>query len=128
MFKFVSVVNRIVQFKLLIFVYFFNHLQIAIVVCGLIAVASAKPGILAPVAYSSPLIAAAPYVAATSSQVVARNYNGLAVAAPLIAQAPLAYSSPLVNAYNPYNPYLGGLSAYSAGLGYGSPYLSPYVL
>lgn len=90
--------------------------------------ASAKPGILSPVAYSSPLVAAAPYVAATSSQVVARNYNGLAVAAPVIAPAPLAYSSPLINAYNPYLGGLAGYSAYPAGFRYASPYLSPLAV
>ncbi|XP_020816516.1 cuticle protein 70, isoforms A and B-like [Drosophila serrata] len=108
----------------------------AVVVLALVACAAAKPGFLgaplaytAPLAYSSPLAyaapaavvaAPAPVVTATSSQVIARNYNGIAaapviapvatplaapVAAPVIAKyaaaplaAPLAYTSPL--AYN----------------------------
>lgn len=60
----------------------------------------AKPLLVAaaPVAYSAPLITA-PVVTASSSQYIARNYNGLAVSAPLIS-APLAYS-----AYSPYVAY-----------------------
>lgn len=95
--------------------------------------ASAKPGIVAPLAYSSPLIGA-PVVTAHSSQVVARNYNGV-VAAPLIA-APvpvLSASSAHVVSRN-----INGLAApliaapaplaYSSPLGYASPYVaSPYV-
>lgn len=59
----------------------------------------AKPVLVAsPIAYSAPLLAA-PVVTSTSSQYIARNYNGLAVTAPLIS-APLAYS-----AYSPYVAY-----------------------
>lgn len=66
-----------------------------------VAGVSAKPSVLAPVAYSSPILAPAPYVTATSSQVFQRNFNGVAVAAaplPFVAGpvAPLAYSSPLI--------------------------------
>ncbi|XP_062705055.1 cuticle protein 21-like [Aedes albopictus] len=65
----------------------------------------AKPGVVAPVAYSAQLAYAAPapaFVTAQSSQVIARNYNGVAplaytapIAAPLgyAASAPLAYSA-----------------------------------
>ncbi|XP_017013098.2 cuticle protein 38-like [Drosophila takahashii] len=93
----------------------------AVVVLALVACAAAKPGLLgAPLAYTSPLAytaplaysapaavvaAPAPVVTATSSQVIARNYNGIAaapviapVAAPVVAKyaaAPFAYSSPL---------------------------------
>ncbi|XP_016989204.1 cuticle protein 38-like [Drosophila rhopaloa] len=91
----------------------------AVVVLALIACAAAKPGLLgaplaytsplaytAPLAYSAPVVAAPdPVVTATSIQVIARNYNGIAaapliapVAAPVVAKytaAPLAYSSPL---------------------------------
>ncbi|XP_016961109.2 cuticle protein 70, isoforms A and B [Drosophila biarmipes] len=91
----------------------------AVVVLALVACAAARPGLLgAPLAYSAPLAytapaalvaAPAPVVTATSSQVIARNYNGIAaapviapvaapVAAPVVAKyaaAPLAYSFPL---------------------------------
>lgn len=70
----------------------------------------AKPHLLAaaPLAYSAPLIASAPIVTASSSQSFVRNYNGLALSAPLIAAA-----SPLV--YNPvYAPYVASPYAYSA--------------
>lgn len=88
--------------------------------------AKAKPSLFAPaaVAYSSPLVAAAPlpYVAASSSQVVSRNYHG--IAAPLIASAPLvatapavAYSGALVSPYAALprfaSPYSGLPTAYS---------------
>ncbi|KAH8373384.1 hypothetical protein KR009_005023, partial [Drosophila setifemur] len=82
----------------------------AVVILALVAVAAAKPGLLgAPLAYTAPLgytvpaavvAAPAPVVTATSSQVIARNYNGIA-AAPVIApvaarlSAPLTYSAPL---------------------------------
>lgn len=61
------------------------------VVCALIACVAAKPGLL-----HSPLVAPATVIAApapavvtaTSSQVVARNFNGIA-AAPIITAAPV---------------------------------------
>ncbi|XP_037721289.1 uncharacterized protein LOC119554450 [Drosophila subpulchrella] len=87
----------------------------AVVILAIVACVAAKPGLLgaslaytAPLAYSAPaavVAAPAPVVTATSSQVIARNYNGIAaasviapVAAPVVAKyaaAPLAYSSPL---------------------------------
>ncbi|XP_017127373.1 cuticle protein 38-like [Drosophila elegans] len=91
----------------------------AVVILAIVACVAAKPGLLdAPLAYTSPLAyshpaavvaAPAPVVTATSSQVIARNFNGIAaapvvapVAAPVIAKyaaaplaAPLAYTSPL---------------------------------
>lgn len=79
--------------------YFSVCFQIAFVVVMALAAVSAKPSILAPVAYSSQILAPAPYVTATSSQVFQRNFNGVAVAAaPIIAGpvAPLTYSSPLI--------------------------------
>ncbi|EDV90882.1 GH24646 [Drosophila grimshawi] len=98
-----------------------------IVILAIIACAAAKPGLLLgqQLAYTAPaavVAAPAPFVTATSSQVIARNYNGIAhapviapVAAPVIAKyaaaplaapvaapvianyaaSPLAYSSPL---------------------------------
>ncbi|XP_030246751.1 uncharacterized protein LOC115565687, partial [Drosophila navojoa] len=76
--------------------------KFAVVIFAIIACAAAKPGLLgAPLAYSAPLIAApAPYVTSSSSQVFARNYNGIA-AAPVVASyvsaplaAPLAAAAP----------------------------------
>lgn len=75
----------------------------------------AKPGLLAPVAYSAPLVTA-PIVTATSSQSFVRNYNGIA-AAPLIA-APVHYTAATA-AYAPFSQYAAYASA---------PYAySPYV-
>ncbi|XP_034105599.1 translation initiation factor IF-2-like [Drosophila albomicans] len=76
-----------------------------IVICALIACVAAKPGLLhAPLVAAAPVIAApAPaVVTATSSQVVARNFNGIATA-PLIAPvAPIApIAAPIVRAVAP---------------------------
>ncbi|XP_055915337.1 cuticle protein 12.5-like [Eupeodes corollae] len=103
-----------------------------IVILAVIACAAAKPGVLAPLAYSSPLIAAAPgVVTATSSQVIARNYNGIA-SAPLLAAAPIA--APLTAARYFASPYAAAAplvaspfaanylaSPYTAPLGYSAP-------
>ncbi|XP_068148957.1 cyclin-dependent kinase inhibitor 1C-like [Drosophila tropicalis] len=68
--------------------------KFAVLILAVAGCAMAKPGILAPVAplaYTAPaaLVAApAPVVTATSSQVFARNYNGIATA-PVIAPAPV---------------------------------------
>lgn len=66
-----------------------------------VAVATAKPSpaLVAPFAYSAPLIAQPSFVTATSSQYFARNHNYLA-AAPIVAAAPapLTYAG----AYSPY--------------------------
>ncbi|XP_065720274.2 cuticle protein 70, isoforms A and B-like [Drosophila suzukii] len=101
----------------------------AVVILAIIACVAAKPGLLgAPLAYTAPLAyaAPAPVVTATSSQVIARNYNGIAaapviapVAAPVVAKyaaaplaAPLAYSSPL---------------AYSAPLSYAAAHAPLFI-
>ncbi|XP_055629517.1 cuticle protein 16.5-like [Toxorhynchites rutilus septentrionalis] len=59
--------------------------------------ASAKPGLVAPLAYSAPLLAPAPaIVTAQSSQYIARNYNGvapLAYTAAYTAAGPIAYAA-----------------------------------
>lgn len=75
----------------------------------------AKPLIVTPaaaVAYSAPIASAAlvstPIVTATSSQSIVRNYNGLALSAPLVAAA-----SPYA-AYSAYSPYVAYPSAYTA--------------
>lgn len=106
-------------------------------VCG----ALAKPGVplaAAPLAYTAPIGLAAPYAAtyaapgvvtAQSSQVISRNYNGIAaplaytapVAAPVAYSAPLGYAAPLTAAATPL-----GYSAYAAApLGYSA--YSPYT-
>jgi len=65
----------------------------------------------------------APIVTASSSQVVARNYNALAaaplVAAPAIA-APLAYAATPLAAYTAYNTHALAPAAYAA---YSAPVL-----
>ncbi|XP_025195876.1 angiomotin-like [Melanaphis sacchari] len=91
----------------------------AIVACCLAAMSAAAPSGLVPVplAAPAPVVAAAapPVVTAYSSQYVARNYNGIAVApaavpsaaivgypaapAPIYAPAAYAYPSPLVQDY-----------------------------
>ncbi|KAM7355954.1 uncharacterized protein ACRADG_001859 [Cochliomyia hominivorax] len=98
--------------------------KFVVVILALIACAAAKPGLVAPLAYTAPVAApvvAAPagVVTATSNQFVARNHNGIAtapivapVAAPVVAKtiaapvvapaayaaAPLAYTAPLTYA------------------------------
>ncbi|KAM7355518.1 uncharacterized protein ACRADG_001545 [Cochliomyia hominivorax] len=101
------------------------------VIFAFIACAAAKPGLVAPLAYTAPAaVVAAPagVVTATSSQFVARNHNGIAtapvvapVAAPVIAKtiapvaAPLAAAAPL--AY----------SAYAAPLTYAAAAAAPVL-
>lgn len=75
-----------------------------------IACASAKPGIITPLAYSAPLVASAPLVTATSSQFIAQNYNGFA-AAPIAYASPLGYASPYLASPYAASPY--GAAAYS---------------
>jgi len=74
---------------------------------AVLAVACGKPAFLAaPVAYTAPLTYPAPLVpAATSSQYVARNYNGI-VAAPYVASAYTypTYAAAYPSAYTAY-PY-----------------------
>ncbi|XP_065360826.1 cuticle protein 70, isoforms A and B-like isoform X2 [Calliphora vicina] len=107
--------------------------KFAVVIFAVIACAAAKPHLIgAPLAYTAPaavVAAPAPFVTATSSQVIARNYNGIAtapivapvatpVAAPVVAKYaaaythPLAYSAPVVAKY---------ASAYSHPLAYSAP-------
>lgn len=76
-----------------------------------IACASAKPGIISPLAYSAQLVASAPIVTATSSQFIARNYNGFA-AAPIAYASPLGYASPYLTSPYVSSPYVA--SPYAA--------------
>lgn len=82
-------------------------------------IAYAAPAPKADAAFVAPFVPAPAVVTATSSQVIARNYNGIA-AAPLVAAPAVApVAAPVVAA--PYAAY----PAYSAYSAY-SPY-SPYV-
>ncbi|EDX11071.1 GD14804 [Drosophila simulans] len=100
----------------------------AVVVLALVACAAAKPGLLgAPLAYTAPLAysapaavvaAPAPVVAATSSQVIARNFNGIA-AAPVIAPVAAPLAAPVVAKYAAAP--LAAPLAYSSPLAYSAP-------
>lgn len=93
--------------------------------------AAPKPEILA-----APLVAAAPAVApaivtATSSQVIARNFNTLA--APIV-QAPLLRSAPIITAplrapliQGPAAAYFANPALGPAGY-YASPYRAPLII
>lgn len=116
MFKIVSLryIELIASWTITKIMYIFQNSFILMVVVFAIATAApateAKPLVVAaPVPYLAPLITE-PVVAATSSQFIARNYNGLAVSAPLIA-APSAYtaysSSPYVATYPSAYTYSG---------------------
>ncbi|XP_055843258.1 cuticle protein 16.5-like [Episyrphus balteatus] len=97
-----------------------------IVILAVIACAAAKPGLLAPspLAYSSPLIAAAPgVVTATSSQVIARNYNGIA-SAPLLAAAAPVVAAPFAARYLA-SPYAAAAAA--APLIAAAPFAANYL-
>ncbi|XP_065093789.1 cuticle protein 38-like [Ochlerotatus camptorhynchus] len=88
----------------------------------------AKPGVVAPVAYSAPLVAApAPaFVTAQSSQVIARNYNGVAPLAYTAAvAAPLAYAAPVAKVAAPL-AYSAPL-AYTAAAAYAAPFAAPFA-
>ncbi|XP_055910830.1 uncharacterized protein LOC129945198 [Eupeodes corollae] len=100
---------------------------------GVLAVVAAKPGVIPPLAYSAaPLLAGPGIVTATSNQVIARNYNGIATA-PLLAAAPFA--SPLVAAASPIGlasaDYTASPLTYAAAYNYaaspfGARYISPF--
>ncbi|XP_037933214.1 cuticle protein 16.5-like [Teleopsis dalmanni] len=117
--------------------------KFVVVIFAVIACVAAKPGLLsAPLAYTVPaavVAAPAPFVTATSSQVVARNFNGIAaapivaaapvvkavapVAAPLAYASPLAYSAPLARA-----AYAAAPLTYSSPLAYSAPLSAAPVL
>lgn len=80
-----------------------------------VAAVSAKPGVVLGAA--APLLSA-PYVTATSSQVIARNYNGLAVVArpAAFAYAPAIVGSDAAtfSSYTAY-PHVVGAAAIVSG-------------
>lgn len=97
----------------------------------------AKPGVLA-----APFVAApAAYVTATSSQVIARNYNGLAapvvaapyVAAPAVAAAPYVAAPAVAAAPYVASPYVAAPARYAAYAAAPAvapayaPYYNPYA-
>lgn len=105
---------------------------------AVIACAAAKPGLVAPLAYTAPVVAAPGVVTATSSQFIARNHNGIVapivapVAAKIVAPAPLAYTTPIVKAAAPLAytaPVIASAPIVKAPLAYTAPvaYSSPLV-
>ncbi|KAL5292121.1 hypothetical protein ACFFRR_011123 [Megaselia abdita] len=97
--------------------------KITLAIFAVIACAAAKPGLVAPLAYSAPVVAAPGVVTATSSQFVARNHNG--IVAPIVAPSHFAYTAPLVHsaplvAHTPIAKVAAPL-AYSAPVAYSSP-------
>ncbi|XP_033243407.1 cuticle protein 38-like [Drosophila miranda] len=101
--------------------------KFAAVILAILACASAKPGFLsAPLAYTAPaaiVAAPAPVVTATSSQVFARNYNGIA-AAPVIAPVAAPFAAPVIAKYAAA-PLATPLAYHSAPLAYSSSLASP---
>ncbi|XP_037815394.1 cuticle protein 16.5-like [Lucilia sericata] len=102
---------------------------------AVIACAAAKPGLVAPLAYTAPAaVVAAPVgvVTATSSQYIARNHNGIVstpvvapVATPVVAKT-LAYSAPVAAAYTA--PVVAKYAAaYSTPLAYSAPVVAKYA-
>lgn len=74
-------------------------------IAGIFAEANpeAKPAIVAPIAYTSPVVVDAPIVTATSSQYIARNFNGVAAPVAYTAYSPYTYT-PYAYAVNPVAP------------------------
>ncbi|XP_037813144.1 cuticle protein 16.5-like [Lucilia sericata] len=81
----------------------------ALCLFAVIALAAAKPGIVAPLAYSAPVVAAAPYTAAYT--------------APYTA----AYTAPYAAAYSAYSAYPYVAAPYTAAYS-AYPYAASYVL
>ncbi|XP_002027408.2 cuticle protein 16.5 [Drosophila persimilis] len=97
--------------------------KFAAVILAVLACASAKPGFLsAPLAYTAPaaiVAAPGPVVTATSSQVFARNYNGIA-AAPVIAPIAAPLAAPVLAKYAAA-PLANPLAYRSVPLAYSAP-------
>lgn len=97
-----------------------NYPQIVLAVFLFAGVTLAAPSPKAQAAFVAPVVAAAPaVVTATSSQFIARNYNG--IAAPLVA-APAAV--PAVAPVAPFAAPYFAASPYSAYPAYSSPYIT----
>lgn len=96
------------------------YLQIVLSVFLFAGVTFAAPSPKAQAAFVAPFVAPAPaVVTATSSQVIARNYNG--IAAPLVAaSAPVPAVAPVAPFAAPYF----AASPYAAYPAYSSPYIT----
>ncbi|KAH8283343.1 hypothetical protein KR054_007904 [Drosophila jambulina] len=88
----------------------------AVALFALFACVAAKPGIVAPLAYSAPLVAAAPAAA-----VYSREYHGNFAAPYVAAAAPYVAASPYVA-----SPYVA--SSYVASPYVAAPYTAPLLL
>ncbi|KAH8339039.1 hypothetical protein KR074_001153 [Drosophila pseudoananassae] len=91
---------------------------LAVALFALIACVAAKPGIVAPLAYSAPL------VAAPSAAVYTREYHGN-FAAPYVAASPYV-ASPYVASPYVASPYVA--SPYVASPYVAAPYTAPLLL
>ncbi|XP_073841890.1 uncharacterized protein [Musca autumnalis] len=95
--------------------------KFAVVIFAVIACAVAKPGLVTPLAYTAP----APFVTATSSQYVARNYNGIATApvvAPVVAKT---FAAPVAAAYTA--PVVAKTFAAPVAAAYSAPLVTKYA-
>ncbi|XP_073841243.1 uncharacterized protein [Musca autumnalis] len=99
--------------------------KFAVVLFAVIACAVAKPGLVTPLAYTAPaaVVAAAPapFVTATSSQYVARNYNGIATA-PVVAKT---FAAPVAAAYTA--PVVAKTFAAPVAAAYTAPVVAKYA-
>uniref|UniRef100_T1GLV8 Uncharacterized protein n=1 Tax=Megaselia scalaris TaxID=36166 RepID=T1GLV8_MEGSC len=116
--------------------------KLTLAIFAVIACAAAKPGLVAPLAYTAPVVAAPGVVTATSSQFIARNHHGIVapvvapVAAKILAPAPLAYTAPIVKAPLAYTapvvasaPIVKAAAplAYTAPVAYSSPLVHSHL-
>ncbi|XP_029727488.1 cuticle protein 16.5-like [Aedes albopictus] len=101
-----------------------------------ISCASAKPGVIAPVAYSAPLLAAPTQAVLNtqSTQVVGRSYAAPLAYTAAAAPPALAYTAPVVAKVAAASPlaYAAAPLAYTAAAAYAAPYAaapfaSPYL-
>ncbi|XP_073841240.1 uncharacterized protein [Musca autumnalis] len=108
--------------------------KFAVVIFAVIACAAAKPGLVTPLAYTSQIqtlaytapaavvaAAPAPFVTVTSSQYVARNYNGIATA-PIVAKT---FAAPVAAAYTA--PVIAKTFAAPVAAAYNAPVVTKYT-